>query len=63
MLMLSDSSFHEIITFLDAADAHGKKIVTVINTGAEGEEDADPARHNVSVEARQIKKLFLKLRG
>lgn len=59
MMMLSDAAFHDILAFLDAGDAHGKTIMTVI-TQMDGE--ADPARHNVSYEARQLKKLFLKLR-
>jgi hypothetical protein len=31
MIMLKDSTFHEIINFLDAADHNGKSILTVIS--------------------------------
>lgn len=31
MIMLKDSTFHEIVNFLDAADLHGKSILTVIS--------------------------------
>jgi tetrahydromethanopterin S-methyltransferase subunit F len=45
--------------FLDAAEEHGKEILTVINQ--QGQE-IDPSVHNVSYEARLFKKMFLKLR-
>ena len=64
MLMLKDSSMHEILSFLDAADQHGAKIPTVIAPSVviEGQQYEDQSTHNVSFEARQIKKLYLKLR-
>jgi len=65
MLMLKDASIHEILNFLDAADQHGANIVTVIGPqlSADGQvTEADRATHNVSYEARQLKKIFLKLR-
>merc|ERR1712046_94158 len=65
MLMLKDSSMHEIISFLDAADLHGANIVTVIapSVTIEGaEQKQDQSTNNVSYEARQLKKLYLKLR-
>jgi len=64
MLMLKDDSIHEIIAFLDAADQHGANIPTVIGPqmGPDGPVEVDKATHNVSFEARQLKKIFLKLR-
>lgn len=65
MLMLKDASMHEIISFLDAADLHGANIVTVIapSVTIEGaEQKQDQSTNNVSYEARQLKKLYLKLR-
>jgi len=59
MLMLPDSTYHEILGFLEAADKHGKSILTVINSGPDVE--VDPSIHNVSFEARCIKKMFLQL--
>ena len=58
MIMLKDSTFVEIMTFLDAADAHGKKIPTVIDVaGQNTSEDLN----TVSAEARLTKELFLQL--
>jgi len=48
-----------IQNFLDEADNHGKKIVTVPNTLTG--EPADPKK-TVSYEARVLKKIFLQLR-
>jgi len=65
MLMLKDASIHEILNFLDAADQAGAGIPTLIGPqmGADGQiHEADTATHNVSYEARQLKKIFLKLR-
>jgi len=63
MVVIKDSTVHEIITFLDAADQHGEKILTVISPGAGGpQEETDAAKHNVRYEARQLKKIFLQLR-
>merc|ERR1712100_632703 len=61
MIMLKDATVHEIITFLEAADHHGSDIPTDVDAnpmedGSEGE------KHNVSYEARQLKKIFLQLR-
>merc|ERR1712054_354802 len=65
MLMLKDASMHEILSFLDAADLHGASIVTVIapSVTIEGAEQSkiDQSTSNVSYEARQLKKLYLKL--
>ena len=63
MLMLKDTSVHEIISFLEACDSHGTNITTVITPAVDpdGKRPA-VATHNVSYEARQLKKIFLKLR-
>merc|ERR1711865_523379 len=60
MLMLKDSSFNDIIQFLDAAETNGRDILTKISTGGD-EAEVDPRTHNVAYEARQMKKLFLRL--
>ena len=57
MLILKDTSISEMIDFLDMADEHGKKIPTVINPLEELDE-----RHTVSYEARELKRMFAKLR-
>ena len=57
--MLQDDFFHEIMGFLDAAEEHGKEILTVISQ--QGQE-VDPLVHNVAYEARLFKGMFLKLR-
>merc|ERR1711998_596949 len=64
MLMLKDASIHEIVNFLDAADQNGAKIMTVIAPAVDpdGTHQVDEKTHNVSYEARQLKKIFLKLR-
>mmetsp|Transcript_13358 Transcript_13358/g.21188 ORF Transcript_13358/g.21188 Transcript_13358/m.21188 type:complete len:653 (+) Transcript_13358:44-2002(+) len=65
MLMLKDASIHEILNFLDAADQAGANIPTLIGPqmGEDGQiKEADIETHNVSYEARQLKKIFLKLR-
>lgn len=61
MLMLRDSTFYEILHFLDAADQHGKTILTVINQ-TRTDPNQEQVRHNVSQEARSLKKMFLLLR-
>ena len=63
MLMLKDASVHEIINFLEACDSHGANITTVITptVDPDGNHPAE-VTHNVSYEARQLKKIFLKLR-
>jgi len=64
MLMLKDATVHEIITFLEAADEHGQNILTVIGPAVDpdGLHSEANQQHNVSWEARQLKKIFLKLR-
>lgn len=60
MMMLKDSTFHEILAFLDAVDQFGKKVVVDINPTMDPEEE-QPKR-TASYEARLLKKMFLKLR-
>merc|ERR1712139_86844 len=63
MLMLKDASIHEIISFLEACDSHGTNITTVITPAVDPDgKRLAVATHNVSYEARQLKKIFLKLR-
>ena len=64
MLMLKDSSMHEIISFLDAAHQHGASIPTVIAPSVviDGQAQEDQSTNNVAFEARQIKKIYIKLR-
>ena len=57
MLIVKDTSLSEIIDFLDMADQHGKNIATVINPLQEPDE-----KKTVSYEARELKRMFLKLR-
>jgi len=60
MIMLKDDTFHEIISFLDGMDAHGKNVATKIQQHPD--KPVDTNRYNVSFEARMIKKMYLKLR-
>lgn len=60
MLILKDASTFEILEFLDAADQHGKNVKTSIGPQI-GAEAAALATNTVSFEARQLKKIFLKL--
>jgi tetratricopeptide repeat protein 30 len=64
MLMLKDATFNEILTdFLDAAEAHGQNIPTVIAQNDPLQNDLGSKRlATVSSEARLLKKMFLKLR-
>ena len=57
MIVMKDASVMEILMFLDAAEAYGKDITTVINPL-----DTDNVKNTVAYEARQLKRLFLKLR-
>ena len=57
MLVLKDASIAEVLMFLDAAEAYGHDIQTVINPLHSNVE-----KNNVSYEARLLKMMFLKLR-
>lgn len=63
MVVLKDSSFLEIIQFLEAADIYGKGIPTKEETGevVEGQDSEDSKTNFVSHEARILKKIYLKL--
>ena len=54
------SELEDILAFLDSADQVGKNIGTTINVVEAANEDA--AKRTVSMEARMIKRFFLKLR-
>ena len=58
MLSLQDSTYEEIKRFLEAAERHGGSILTVVVSGREDEKN-DPAKTNVSYEARRLKNLFM----
>ncbi len=57
MLVLPDSSFNEILNFLDAVEVHGKNIKTVIDPLEE-----HYPKKNVTYEANLLKMMFLRLR-
>ena len=57
MLVLADSSFNEILNFLDAIEVHGKNIKTVIDPLEELDE-----KKTVAYEGKLLKRMFLKLR-
>ena len=61
MLTLKDSTLHEIIDFLDAADQHGGKIKTTIGPAVATGSATPGEILTVSYEARQLKRLYLKL--
>jgi len=61
MIMLKDATFNEIIAFLDAVDLHGKSIPTKVQDHPD--KPVDPARHNVAVESRVLKKMYMRLRA
>ena len=60
MIMLKDSTFNDILTFLDQVDLHGKTIPTKVQDHPD--KPVDLTRCNVSVESRTLKKMFIKLR-
>jgi tetratricopeptide repeat protein 30 len=55
MLMIKDSSFEDIMRFLDEAERHGKEIPT---TFADGRSEM----RTIATEARILKKMFMRLR-
>jgi tetratricopeptide repeat protein 30 len=59
MLVLKDDFLADVLAFLDAADTHGKDILTLISQQGQ---QVDPLVHNVAFEARLLKKMFQKLR-
>lgn len=61
MIVLKDSSFQEIVSFLDAVEVHGKGVHTRVDPLADS---SDPSweRRTVAQESRLLKKLFMQLR-
>jgi len=57
MLVLPDTTFNELLNFLDAVEVHGKTIKTVIDPLEEHDE-----KKTVTYEAKLMKRMFLKLR-
>jgi len=57
MVTLKDTTMYEILNFFDAADQHGKKIVTVVKPDNE-----DKSNCNVAHEARVLKRMYLLLK-
>lgn len=57
MLVLPDSSFNEILNFLDAVEVHGKNIKTVIDPLEEFDD-----KKTVTYESKLLKRMFLRLR-
>lgn len=62
MMMMRDAFFHELVTFLEQAEQHGKDVQVVIPAGPHDTNVPPPDKNNVSYEARLLKKMFLKLR-
>ena len=61
MIMLKDVTLNEVLEFLDAMENCGKNIRTKIQ--GHPDKPVDTTRANVAHEARQIKRLFVKLRS
>lgn len=59
-LTVTDEFLNETMAFLDAAERHGRGVLTVLEGTGEGE--INRAKHNVAAEARLIKRMLLKLR-
>ena len=57
MLVLPDSSYNELLNFLDAVELHGKKVKTVIDPL-----EAENEQKTAAYEAKLVKKLLLQLR-
>jgi tetratricopeptide repeat protein 30 len=57
MLVLPDSSYNELLNFLDAVEIHGKKVKVTIDPLEEADE-----KKTAAYEAKIIKRLVLKLR-
>ena len=62
MMMMRDAFFHELVTFLEAAEQHGKEVQVVIPSGPHDTNVPPPDKNSVSYEARLLKKMLLKLR-
>lgn len=60
MVVLKDSSYEEIFSFLDQADNYGEKICAFVHPDPSKQDSS--VRNSVRWEARQLKKLYLSLR-
>ena len=58
MFVMKDTTYYEVMGFLEAAENFGRKIPTKV---AIGTEDVDIRKENVSKEARLLKRVFLRL--
>lgn len=57
MLVIKDTTISEVVDFLDTADQNGKLVPTVFNPLEELDE-----KHTVSYEARELKRMYMKMR-
>lgn len=57
---LKDGTFREILDFFDEMDKQGKGVLTKVQDHPD--KPVDKTKHNVSYEARILKKIYLKLR-
>ena len=61
MIMVKDTTFQEIMHFLEEAERHGKKIPTSFNDGTMAD-NVNAEERTVSSEARILKRMFIKIR-
>ncbi|KAI9220763.1 hypothetical protein BC828DRAFT_382719 [Blastocladiella britannica] len=59
MILLKDDVYHEILTFFDTCETHGREILAVVDPM--GMANVDPAHNSVAYEARLLKALYLKI--
>jgi len=62
MIMVKDTTFTEIMHFLDEAERHGKTIPTSFNDGTMTNGNMIDEDRTVASEARMLKNMFIKLR-
>lgn len=60
MVLLKDSTYDEILSFFDQADQYGEKIAAFVHPDPSKQDTS--LRNSVRWEARQLKKLYMKLR-
>lgn len=75
MILLKDPVFQEILQFFDTCELHGRQIPASVNPlaefvagnytgrpgGGSSARKRDPAKNNISSEARLLKSLYLRL--
>ncbi|CAJ0946434.1 unnamed protein product, partial [Mesorhabditis belari] len=61
MVVMRDAVVHEVLQFLDKAEAHGRDIVTSLDGPLMEIAQVDSAKKTVTYEARQIKALLMKV--